>query len=598
MMNDDEIRAELDSGPNRRSFKPALRVAQPASEAPWLDEVPPAEPDDWPVPSGFEELPPPQVVPLRKPNGHAARAEDRPAQPERRKMEAATGEPEAPEGGWPEPLDIIGAPTLVGWPELTADCLPPPLFSYVQHEAERLNVDPCPLAGHVLAACAASISDELTIRPKKHDTWTQQARVWVCVVKDVGARGTEMIRSAFWPVRERDAALFAAWRQDVAGWKERQPGQRRGQEQRDDPEPRCQRLVTNDATIEAMSEILKDGDEHGKLTLLCDELVSFLGGFGRYTERAAAARALMLESYDGGPQRVDRVKRGHVFVPNWSVVVAGNIQPRRLAGMAGDLIDDGLFQRFITVHTKPARLGADDDRPLDPRIGRSYRELHQVLAQLKPVIGAEGNPMPCFVDPAGHDERQRLMRLVERLQVDPTLPTIIRETAPKWSGLLARLTLVFHLVAITEQRLAGASVTDGELCRIDGDAVATAATFLRRIALPNLFRLGFETLPEEGAPAAHARWLAGHILAHEAQSITAREIGRAYRPLRGKPYEVEAAMGILIDAGWTTQTEGRHDSQCWLVNPAVHGRFAEAAAQEKIRRAAVIATIRTPVLQL
>ena len=42
------------------------------------------------------------------------------------------------------------------------------------------------------------------------------------------------------------------------------------------------------------------------------------------------------------------------------------------------------------------------------------------------------------------------MRLIERLQVDPTLPTIIRETAPKWSGLLARLTLVFHLVAIAE----------------------------------------------------------------------------------------------------------------------------------------------------
>ena len=50
---------------------------------------------------------------------------------------------------------------------------------------------------------------------------------------------------------------------------------------------------------------------------------------------APPIRALMLEAYDGGPQRVDRIKRGHVFVPNWSVVVAGNIQPRRLAGMAG-----------------------------------------------------------------------------------------------------------------------------------------------------------------------------------------------------------------------------------------------------------------------
>ena len=49
--------------------------------------------------------------------------------------------------------------------------------------------------------------------------------------------------------------------------------------------------------------------------------------------------------------------------------------------------------------------------------------------------------MPCYFDADGHAERQRFMRLVERLQADPTLPTIIRETAPKWSGLLARLSL-------------------------------------------------------------------------------------------------------------------------------------------------------------
>ena len=76
----------------------------------------------------------------------------------------------------PDPLDVIGAPELVGWPELTADCLPPSLFRYVTAEAERLNVDPCPLAGHVLAACAVSISDAWCVKPKKHDHWTQQAR--------------------------------------------------------------------------------------------------------------------------------------------------------------------------------------------------------------------------------------------------------------------------------------------------------------------------------------------------------------------------------------------------------------------------------------
>ena len=125
-----------------------------------------------------------------------------------------------------------------------------------------------------------------------------------------------------------------------------------------------------------------------------------------------------------------------------------------------------------------------------------------------------------------------------------------------------------------------------------------AATFLRRIALPNLFRLGFETLPEEGAPAAHARWLAGYILAHQSETITAREIGRAYRPLRGLPVGIVTVMAILVDAGWTAPIEGRHDGERWAVNPAVHTCFAEAAALEKERRAKVTEAIRSKVTEL
>ncbi|MGH6919749.1 MAG: DUF3987 domain-containing protein, partial [Geminicoccaceae bacterium] len=134
---------------------------------------------------------------------------------------------------------------------LNAECLPMPLYRYVEAEAERLNVDPCPLAAHVLSACASSITDAWHIRPKRHDHWTQQARLWSCVVKDVGARGTEMIRSAFWPVRERDKALFDEWRREHAAWRERQLEHKKSKAEGDEPEPKCRRLTTQDATIEA-----------------------------------------------------------------------------------------------------------------------------------------------------------------------------------------------------------------------------------------------------------------------------------------------------------------------------------------------------------
>ena len=509
----------------------------------------------------------------------------------------STQEPtqEQPTVEWPEPVDIIGAPELVGWPTLTAECIPGPLYHYVKAEAERMNVDPCPLAGHVITACATSISDQFTVKPKQFDHYTQQARVWVCVVKNVGARGTEMINSAFWPLKERNAELHKSWTAEHSQWKDRQ-GKKKD---KDDPEPKHQRVLTSDATVESMSEILRHGGPTSKLGAIYDELVTFLGGFGRYNDNGGgAARGVILEAYDGGPQWIDRIKRGHVYVPNWSLVVAGNIQPRRLANMAPYLIDDGLFQRFLTLHTRPAALGVHDDKPSAPSVGKDYRELHTTLAGMSPVVGTDGKSLPCYFDADARAERQRFMRLVERLQADPTLPTIIRETSPKWSGLLARLALVFHIVELAEQRNNGAVLSLEDICHVTGRTVIMASTFLRRVALPNLFRLGFETMPEAGAAAGHARWIAKHVLAHGSDTITARDIGRAYNELRGKVDEIATAMAMLVDTGWAALVESRKDGLRWAVNPAVHERFAAAATEEKARRRAVVELIRTRVQDL
>jgi hypothetical protein len=285
---------------------------------------------------------------------------------------------------WAEPVDLIGAPEMVGWPELTSYCLPVPIHRYVVGEAERLNVDPCALATHVLAAVSAVCSDAWKVKPKRHDGWTQQPRIWACVVKDVGQRGTDMIRSAFWPISKIEDEFRQEWAKEVAQWSERQQGRQKG-DKTEDPKPICKRLTTQDATIEAASQMLASGNKYSKLTYKSDELVAFLGSFGRYTTKDAAARALWLESYDGGPQNIDRIIRGNVYVPNWSVVVSGNIQPRRLAGMAQHLIDDGLFQRFITIHTKPSTPLTDDDVPLDTSIGKDYSDLLRAIRGLMPA---------------------------------------------------------------------------------------------------------------------------------------------------------------------------------------------------------------------
>jgi hypothetical protein len=143
--------------------------------------------------------------------------------------------------------------------------------------------------------------------------------------------------------------------------------------------------------------------------------------------------------------------------------------------------------------------------------------------------------------------------------------------------------------------MSGENLDPARICRLTVPTVTAAATYLRRIVLPNLFRLGYETMPEEGQPATHVRWIAGYMLAHKSEQIRAREIGRAYRPLRGKPQEISEIMAVLCDAGWAMATDTRYDSASWRVNPAVHERFEKAAQAEKQRRESVRELIRKKV---
>ena len=124
---------------------------------------------------------------------------------------------------WPEPLDIIGAPELVGWPELPAECLPVPLLPLRHGRGRAAERRPLPArrrmcwppAPHRSAMPGASNPNGTTLDAAgAHLDLRRQGR---------GPRGTEMIRSAFWPIKEREAKLFEQWQREHAAWK-RAPG--------------------------------------------------------------------------------------------------------------------------------------------------------------------------------------------------------------------------------------------------------------------------------------------------------------------------------------------------------------------------------------
>ena len=81
--------------------------------------------------------------------------------------------------------------------------------------------------------------------------------------------------------------------------------------------------------------------------------------------------------------------------------------------------------------------------------------------------------------------------------------------------------------------------------------------------------------------------VAGYILAHKLERITNRDVQRGDRSMRNLTRRETEAIFEQLDAfGWITRTPGPRpsDPPHWIVNPAVHQKFAERGRAEAERR--------------
>jgi hypothetical protein len=86
----------------------------------------------------------------------------------------------------------------------------------------------------------------------------------------------------------------------------------------------------------------------------------------------------------------------------------------------------------------------------------------------------------------------------------------------------------------------------------------------------------------------HVTAVAGHILSHGLMKITNRDLKRGDRTMRKLGSDEALAVFEQLEAfGWLDRAPSPHRGAPphWLVNPAVHQKFAERAKSETARRA-------------
>ena len=131
------------------------------------------------------------------------------------------------------------------------------------------------------------------------------------------------------------------------------------------------------------------------------------------------------------------------------------------------------------------------------------------------------------------------------------------------------------------------------LTTISEETAKRAGSFLHAFLLPHAIAFYTSVL---GLSNDHdsITAVAGYILAHNLTKITNRDLKRGDRTMRRLgPDEALAAFEQLESFGWLDRVPSplRGAPPHWLVNPAVHQKFAERAKSEAARRAEVRQTI-------
>lgn len=499
-------------------------------------------------------------------------------------------------GGTIQPLDVFGNIDEIGTPPCPISLVPPVIAERAFDVAKRLGVDVDMLIMPMITAVAACIDDRVKIQPLQHDTsWREEARLWTAIVAEAGEKKTAALMSAVRPIMEveeewtdkdlRDRAAVEDENLALAAAKKKAIQTRaialaRGETPKEIPLPTpkplpvLRRKLVSDTTIEALTDMMKENT--WGLFSVQDELSSWFASFDYYRSNVTCSRdrAKYLETFNGGRNIVDRQSKGRVFVKNWSLSLCGGIQPGPMKRLAGQIVDDGLVQRFLVVFCKVGE--ASQDVPENEEAKVAYHNLIKRLLSWN--IGGKDAVRLFTLTPEAQAVRTAFTVQIHALKIMPQMPTAFRSHLSKWEGLYPRLLLTWHVMQHGDHLH---TIPD----QIDVATAACVSQFMMEYLLPHSSRFYATILSKDYSN--DIGWIAGYILSRNLSRITARDIERAYPRLRGERALVVQTMEYLEALGWVEPwEEDRARVTRWRVNPLVHQLFAPRAIEEKARRAA------------
>ncbi|MEU0971334.1 DUF3987 domain-containing protein [Streptomyces sp. NPDC005917] len=296
------------------------------------------------------------------------------------------------EGGGPcwDPPIPIPQHTLPPFPVDELGTLAP----WVRAQSASLNVSEDLLAFAALGAISTSVGGRVRIHVK--DGWEDEnVCLYLLGLADSSARKTPALDAASAPLRERigelreelrsgveeNEQLIRITEQEMAAV-ERLVAQGRAEKSEAHAvldrlrelreQPALPKALVGDVTLEALGKVM--GENGGRMGLLESEAGFFKACAGLYGNGRADI-TLVLKAYSGTGHEIDRVGRGHTWMPKTALTLALIIQPgvvERLEKDNPEFKSSGFLNRFLYALPTAMPPGTFDTPGIPSEVGQGY----------------------------------------------------------------------------------------------------------------------------------------------------------------------------------------------------------------------------------
>jgi len=413
--------------------------------------------------------------------------------------------------------------------------LPTAFRHLVEVGARAIHCPPDFLAVPLLVALGVAIGTTRAIEIKPG--WHEYARLWAAIVAKPGDKKSPALDLVTHSLQERQRLLASEYREALAAH----------DKDSNEPTPTMQQIITTDATIEALADLLQ-ANPRGVL-LHRDELTGWALSMGQYKASKSADRANWLSLWNGAPIIVNRRSRGAaLFVDTPFVGVVGAIQPDVLNDLADERgREDGFIHRILFSYPQPMPRKWTD-ASVSPEVLTAASDAFDRLWNLQAATSPDGATKPAVL-PFTHDAKQLWREWItgHYYEQDASdFPDSLRGPWAKLEGYTARFALIMQMARVA------CGEDDASQYEIDATSMAAAAeladyfkSHARRVYVY------LQATPEDKRALSALAW----IRRQAGQSVTAREALHAHLGGVRTADEAKRLLHDLAERGYGQEEE-------------------------------------------